>query len=130
MYFAQAIKQPDRKQFVEAIVKEVNGHVENQNWELIKRSEVPVGAPIQQSVWSMRRKLNLTSGEIVKHKARLNPHGGMQEYGVNYYKTHAPVVTWFAIRLMIVFGILFNQAMRQIDLLWHTQRYPLKWTCT
>jgi hypothetical protein len=29
MYFAQAIKQPDKKQFVEAIVKEVNGHVEN-----------------------------------------------------------------------------------------------------
>jgi hypothetical protein len=35
MYFAQAIKQPDRKHFVEAIVKEVNGHVENRNWELI-----------------------------------------------------------------------------------------------
>ena len=55
MYFAQAIKQPDRRQFVEAIVKEVNGHVENQNWELIKRSEVPVGEPIQQSVWSMSK---------------------------------------------------------------------------
>ena len=54
MYFAQAIKQPDRKQFVDAIVKEVNGHVENQNWELIKRSKVPVGKPIQHSVWAMR----------------------------------------------------------------------------
>ena len=86
MYFAQAIKQPDRKQFVEAIVKEVNGHVENRNWELIKRSNVPVGKPIQQSVWPMRCKHNPTSGEIVKHKARLNLHGGMQEYGVNYYK--------------------------------------------
>ena len=31
MYFGQEIKQTDRKQFVEAIVKEVNGHVENQN---------------------------------------------------------------------------------------------------
>ena len=39
----------------------------------------------------------------------------MQEYGVNYYNTHGLVVTWFAIRIMIVFGILFNQAMRQID---------------
>ena len=48
MYFAQAIRQPDRKQFVEDIVKKVNGHVENQNWNLIKRSEVPVGEPIQQ----------------------------------------------------------------------------------
>ncbi len=31
IYFSQEIKQPDRKQFVDAIVKEVNGHVENQN---------------------------------------------------------------------------------------------------
>ena len=50
MHFAQEIMQPDRKKFVDAIVKEVNGHVENQNWKLIKRSKVPVGEPIQQSV--------------------------------------------------------------------------------
>ena len=81
MYFSQAIKQSDRKQFVDAIFKEVNGHVENQNWKLIKRSKVPVlGEPIQQSVWSMSRKRNLTTREIVKHKAHLNLHGGMQEY--------------------------------------------------
>jgi len=126
MYFAQAIKQPDRKQFVEAIVKEVNGHVENRNWELIKRSEVPTGEPIQESVWSMRRKRNLTTGEVVKHKARLNLHGGMQEYGVNYYETHAPVVTWFAIRIMIVFSILFNRAMRQIDFIMAFPQAPIE----
>ena len=126
MYFAQAIRQPDGKQFVEAIVKEVNGHVDNQNWRLIKRSEVPEGEPIQQSVWAMRRKRNLTTGEIVKHKARLNLHGGMQEYGVNYYDTHAPVVTWFAIRLMIVFGILFNRAMRQIDFVMAYPQAPIE----
>ena len=126
MYFDQAIRQPDGKQFVEAIVKEVNGHVDNQNWRLIKRSEVPEGEPIQQSVWAMRRKRNLTTGEIVKHKARLNLHGGMQEYGVNYYDTHAPVVTWFAIRLMIVFGILFNRAMRQIDFVMAYPQAPIE----
>ena len=63
----------------------------------------------------MRQKRNLTTGEIIKHKARLNLHGCMQEYGVNYYDTHAPVVTWFAIWLMIVFCILFYRSMRQIN---------------
>jgi hypothetical protein len=111
---------------VDAIVKEVNGHVENRIWELIKRSKVPVGEPIQQSVWAMRRKRNLTTGEIVKHKARLNLHGGMQEYGLNYYETHAPVVTWFAIRLMIVFSILFNRAMRQIDFVMELPQAPIE----
>ena len=58
MYFAQAICQSDGRKFVEAIVKEVNGHVDNQNWRLIKRKEVPDGKPIQQSVWAIRRKRN------------------------------------------------------------------------
>ena len=102
-------------QFMEAIVKEVNGHVENQNWRLIKRNGVSDCKPIQQSVWTMRSKHNFPTGEVIKYNARPNLHRGIGDYGVNYYDTHAPVVTWFAIRLMIVFGILFNQAMRQMD---------------
>ncbi len=54
---------------------------------------------------------NLTTGAITKHKARLNLHGGKQEFGMTYYDTYAPVVTWFAIRLMIVFGILFDWSL-------------------
>ena len=49
-------------QFVEAIVKEVNVHVGSQDWRLIKRSEVPEGKPIQQSVWAMQQKQNLMTG--------------------------------------------------------------------
>ncbi len=47
--------------------------------------------------------------------ARLNLHGGKQEFGTNYYETYAPVVTWFAIQLLIVFGILFNWDVCQVD---------------
>ena len=126
MHFGQAMKQPDRHQFVEAVVKEVNGHVDNQNFKLIRRSEVPEGEPIQQSVWAMRRKRNLTTGEITKHKARLNLHGGMQEFGVNYYDTYSPVVTWFAIRLMIMFAILFSQALRQVDFVMAYPQAPIE----
>ena len=111
---------------MDAIVKEVNGHVENRNWKLTKKSEVPVGKHIQQSVWAMRWKRNLTSGEIVKHKALLNLHGVMQEYWVNYFKTHAPVGTWFAIRRMIVFSILFNWAMHQIDFFMAFPQAPIE----
>jgi hypothetical protein len=67
------------------------------------------------SVWAMRRKRDLTTNKIIKHKARLNLHGGKQVYGVNYFKTYAPFVTWFAIRLMIVFGIIFCWALWQVD---------------
>jgi hypothetical protein len=63
----------------------------------------------------MRCKRDLTTNKVIKHKARLNLHGGKQVYGMNYFKTYAPVVTWFAIRLMIVFGIIFCWALQQVD---------------
>ena len=67
------------------------------------------------SVWAIQRKWDLTTGKVTKHKARLNLHCGKQEFGTNNYKTYAPVVTWFAIRLLIVFGILIDWALHQVD---------------
>jgi hypothetical protein len=109
MYLHQAFFWPDSKEFVEAvIIKEVICHVDNDHWKLIPRTEVPEGTEVVPSVWAMQRKRDLTTGKVTKHKARLNLHGGKQEFGTNYYKTYVPVVTWFAIRLLIVFEILFD----------------------
>ncbi len=63
----------------------------------------------------MRRKRDLTTNKVIKYKARLNLHGGKQVCGMNYFETYAAVVTWFAIRLMIVFGIVFCWALWQVD---------------
>ena len=35
MYLQQALKQHDVKQFVHAVIKEINGHIENGHWDLI-----------------------------------------------------------------------------------------------
>ncbi len=52
----------------------------------------------------MQSKRDLTTNEIKSHKAQLNLHNGKQIYGMNYFETYAPIVTWFAIRLMIIFA--------------------------
>ncbi len=41
MYLQQALRQHDAKEFVQAFVKEVNGHVDCKNSSLKKRSKVP-----------------------------------------------------------------------------------------
>ena len=97
MYFHQAIRQPDAGDFVKAVVKEVEGHVRDKHWVLVKREEVPPDTDVLPATWAMRRKRNLMTNKIKGHKARLNIHCGNQVYGMNYYKTYAPVVTWFAI---------------------------------
>ena len=35
MYFDQAMKAPDCKEFIKACVKEVNNHIDQKHWELI-----------------------------------------------------------------------------------------------
>ncbi len=115
MYYDQALQQPDAKQFTNAVVKEVNGHVNNKHWTLVKQKDIPKEAQVVPSVWAMRCKCNLTTSKVIKHKARLNLHDGKQVYGMKYFKTYAPVVTWFAIRLIIVFGIIFCWALWQVN---------------
>jgi hypothetical protein len=127
MYYHQALQQPDAKQFVDAVVKEVNGHVNNNHWKLIKQEDVPEDTQVVPLIcWSMRCKRNLTTNEITKHKTRLNLHGGKQVFGMNCFETYAPVVTWFAIRLMIVMGIIFNWALHQVDIVMAYPQAPIE----
>jgi hypothetical protein len=74
----------------------------------------------------MRRKHDLTTNKVIKHKARLNLHGGKQVYGMNYFETYAPVITWFAIRLMIVFGIIFCWALWQVSFIMAYPQAPVE----
>ena len=114
MHMHQALRQPDASEFVKAMIKEINAHVNKKHWIVVKRSKVPSNVDVIQAVWSMRRKHDLTTNAITKYKARLNIHGGKQIYGMNYYKTYAPVVTWYAICLIITFSILFDLALDTI----------------
>ena len=96
MYYHQAIKQYDTQDFVKATVKEINSHVKARCWKLIKHTEVPASTDVVSSIWAIQLKQNLTTNEVTKHKAKLNIYGGKQQFGMNYFDTYAPVVTWFA----------------------------------
>ena len=63
----------------------------------------------------MKRKRDIKTQRVYKYKARLNVHGLKQEYGENYFKTFAPVITWFSIQLLLVLSILNKWHMRQVD---------------
>jgi hypothetical protein len=60
-------------------VKEVNNHIISKHRVLLPMSQVPKGVKVLDSVWSMKRKRDIKTRNIYKHKARLNVHGGQQE---------------------------------------------------
>jgi hypothetical protein len=56
----------------------------------------------------MKRKRRIDTREVYTWKARLNIHGGKQEYGVHYWETYALVVQWTSIRMCLILSALQN----------------------
>jgi hypothetical protein len=50
MYLHQALRQPDAREFVEAVIEEVNGHIDSNHWMLIPCTEVPEDTEVVPSV--------------------------------------------------------------------------------
>ena len=48
MYLHEAMQQKDRKEFVDAMEKEVNDQMVNENWMIVHKSKIPKGKVIFQ----------------------------------------------------------------------------------
>lgn len=113
-HLKQMFQQPDVDEFRTAMDKEIEDHEKRNHWTLMLRSQMPEGMKTIRSVWSFKRK-RYPDGRILKHKARLCAHGGMQTWGENYWETYAPVVNWMSIRTLMVLSLLHDLETRSID---------------
>ena len=114
MTLDEALRQPDRDEFIKAMHKEIDDHVRRKHWKVVHKSIVPKGRIPILMVWSMKRKRN-PIGEITKWKARLCAGGHRQQFGIDYWSTYSPVVSWSTVRLMIVTALLLDWHMESID---------------
>ena len=126
MYYHEAMRAPDRKEFIKAMAREVQDHAERHHWEVIPRTEVPKDQKVLPAVWAMKRKCHIDTRKVYKWKARLNVHGGKQEYGVNYWETYSPVVNWSSIHLFLILAIINKWATRQIDFVQAFPQAPIQ----
>ena len=115
LYYHQAMAAPDKEQFQTAMLKEYKDHGERGHWAIVALENIPLGTKILDAIWSMKRKRDIRTREILKHKARLTVHGGQQEHGVHYWETYAPVVNWFSVRLLLAQAIMHKWHTRQVD---------------
>ena len=121
MYYHQAMKAPDKAEFLKSMEQEVLDQEANQNWKIVHKSKVPQGIPVHAPVWAMRRKRRISTREVYKWKSRLNFDGSKQVKGVNYWESYAPVASWSTIRLVLTMVLLFNWSTVQID---YVQAFP------
>jgi hypothetical protein len=88
MYLHQAMKEPDKKQFVKAMQKEVRDQMENGNFTVMHKSKLPKGSTVLPAVWQMKRKRHIKTRKVKKHKARLNIDGSRMKKGIHYDETY------------------------------------------
>ena len=66
------------------------------------------------AIWSFRRERDNIMGKVAKYKARICAHGEMQEKGINYWETYAPVVQWMSVRIMLTLEAIENLHTKSI----------------
>ena len=68
MYKHQVMQQPDRKEFIKAMQKEIQDQMQNGNFSIVKQSEIPNGQIILPAVWQMKRKRDILTRQIKNGK--------------------------------------------------------------
>ena len=114
MHLHEALRQPDKDQFLKAMRKELVEHITRKHWRVVPQKCVPKGRNCLPMVWSMKRKRN-PLGEIIKWKARLCAGGHRSKEFVDYWDTYSPVVSWQTIRLIFTLAIINDWHIRSID---------------
>ncbi len=66
------------------------------------------------AIWSFKRK-RFPDGSLNKHKARLCAHGSQKTWGLDYWETYAPVVTWASVRLLLIIAKNHGLESKSID---------------
>jgi len=86
--YSQMLRETDHTKFFEAMEIEINDHEGHRHWDLMLRTDLPLGSKTIMAIWSFKRK-RFPNGTLNKHKARLCAHGGQQTWGQDYWDTYA-----------------------------------------
>ena len=83
----------------------------NKTWELVP---APIGASVIGSKWIYSIKVHFDRC-LDRYKARLTSQDYMQEYGIDYEETFAPVANMTSVRTLLCVAAARNWPLLQMD---------------
>lgn len=125
MHLEEALCQPNCAQFIKAIRKEMNKHIQRKHWKVVPTKSIPLHKRPIPMVWWMKHKRNLLV-EIVKWKACLCAGGPHSIKHVDHWSTYSPAASWSTVQLMIIFALINNWHMQSIDFVLAFPQAPVK----
>jgi hypothetical protein len=112
--YLQMLREEDHKQFFAAIEVELADHEECDHWTLMECKDLPIRTKNIMAIWSFKCR-RFPDGTLNKHKARVCAHGGQQTWGLDYWDTYAPVVTWASVCLFLIVAKIHGLQSKSID---------------
>jgi hypothetical protein len=119
------LKAVDSADFIKAQVLEIENLNQSGVFSYHHIHTLPPKAKLLNAIWSYRRKCS-PSGEFRKHKARICTDGSKQQYGIDYWETYAPVVSWSSVRLLLTMAHIHKWKSCQIDFTQAFTQPPIK----
>ena len=108
---AEALKSNEAVEWKAAADSEYKSLLENDTWELVP---LPQGRKAITCKWVFRKKHNV-DGTVERYKARLVARGFVQERGIDYEETFAPVARSATIRTLLAVAVQRNMEVHQMD---------------
>jgi transposase InsO family protein len=110
--YTEATQSADAPQWIDAINSELKAHQENGTWSLVERNP---GVKTIDSKWVFKLMRN-PEGDVYRYKARLCARGFLQQRGVDYNETFAPVVRYDSIRVLLALVAAEDLELAQFDI--------------
>ena len=109
--YVQAITGADGHDWRNAIKKEYQSLIDNGTWEIVDRKP---GMKVLGGKWVFDYKLGQYN-ELLRRKARYVIKGYEQEYGIDYFETHSPVVKAKTLRIILIIAAKDDLELSQMD---------------
>jgi hypothetical protein len=109
--YNQALKHPDREQWLEAMKAEIESM---QQYQVFVPVILPPGRTAIDTRWVFATKTN-SLNEITKLKARIVVKGFRQEEGVDYFDTFSPTVRIKSIKFVLALAAELDLEIKQLD---------------
>ena len=117
----EAMAAPDKEQFIQSMVKEVQGQLDLKMLHHVPRSKAPPTASVLPAVWTFCPKRRQTTGKILKFKGRLNIGGHRMREDINHDLTYSPTASWPAVCLALGMILPHGRHAKQVN---YVQAYP------
>lgn len=109
--FRDVSGRPDEEQWMKAIQEELMSLRTNNVWKFVK---CPSNVTPLKSKWIFRVKED-ANGNPVRYKARLVAKGFLQQAGIDYGETYAPVAELATIRTVLAVAVYRKMHIHQLD---------------